>query len=92
MVGADWPMHRDEIVYVDGYGNLMVGRMLEDVSEINGLRIGAEQLTNAGTFSDVPAGAAFWYRNSLGLLEIAVNGGSAAERFGLALGDKILLS
>ena len=92
MVGADWPMHRDEIVYIDGYGNLMVGRMLEDVSEINGLRIGDEQLTNAGTFSDVPAGGAFWYRNSLGLLEIAVNGGSAAERFGLALGDKILLS
>lgn len=91
MVGADWPMHRDEIVYIDGYGNLMIGRTLKDVREINGLRIGPEELKNAATFSDVPDGAAFWYRNSLGLLEIAVNGGSAAERFGLALGDKILL-
>jgi S-adenosylmethionine hydrolase len=34
--------------------------------------------------SDVAPGAAFCYENANGLAEIAVNGGSAAERLGLA--------
>lgn len=92
MVGADWPSNCDRVVYIDGYGNLMIGRALKDMQKINGLQVGAEELPGAATFSDVADGAAFWYRNSLGLLEIAVNRGSAAERFGLALGDRILLT
>ena len=43
----------------------------------------------ARTFADVPAGQGFWYENSLGLVEIAANRASAAERFGLAVGDRV---
>jgi S-adenosylmethionine hydrolase len=38
------------------------------------------------TFSDRPPGAAFWYENSNGLAEIAVNQGRADRDLGLAIG------
>jgi len=43
------------------------------------------------TFADVPAGAALAYTGSTGLLEIAVNGGDAAELLGLNIGDVVRL-
>lgn len=49
-----------------------------------GLAAGGQALARARTFGDVPAGAAFWYENSSGLAEIAVNGGSAAAELRLA--------
>ena len=38
------------------------------------------------TFGDRPPGAAFWYENSMGLAEIAVNQGRADCALGLASG------
>jgi S-adenosyl-L-methionine hydrolase (adenosine-forming) len=43
-------------------------------------------LERAGTFSDRPLGTAFWYVNSNGLVEIAVNQGRADRDLGLAIG------
>jgi S-adenosyl-L-methionine hydrolase (adenosine-forming) len=40
----------------------------------------------ARTFSDLPTGAAFWYENSNGLAEIAVNQGRADRNLGLSIG------
>ncbi|MEJ2465372.1 MAG: SAM-dependent chlorinase/fluorinase, partial [Candidatus Thiodiazotropha sp.] len=37
-------------------------------------------------FSEVQTGQAFWYRNSIGLVEFAVNRGSAAELLPVELG------
>ena len=44
---------------------------------------------HANTFSDVSIGQPFWYVNSNGLVEIAVNRGSAAELFSLVVGSRI---
>jgi S-adenosylmethionine hydrolase len=41
------------------------------------------------TFSDEPPGAAFWYENSNGLAEIAVNEGRADRDLGLAIGSPV---
>lgn len=41
---------------------------------------------HARTFSDRPPSAAFWYENSNGLAEIAVNLGRADRDLGLAIG------
>jgi len=41
------------------------------------------------TFSDRPPGAAFWYENSNGLAEIAVNQGRADRDLGLAIGSPV---
>jgi S-adenosylmethionine hydrolase len=38
-------------------------------------------------YSEIAEGAAFWYENSLGLVEIAVSCGSAAQLLGLKIGD-----
>jgi S-adenosylmethionine hydrolase len=37
----------------------------------------------------VPAGTPFWYVNSLGLVEIAVNQGRADQCLELAIGDAV---
>jgi len=49
-------------------------------------------LPRARTFSDVPAGTAFWYENSNGLAEIAVNAGRADAALDLALGSPVIIS
>jgi len=46
-------------------------------------------LQRAGTFSDRPPGTAFWYENSNGLAEIAVNQGRADRELGLAIGTPV---
>jgi S-adenosylmethionine hydrolase len=40
-------------------------------------------------FSDVPTGSACWYENSIGLVEIVINGGRAADQLALKIGDPI---
>jgi len=46
-------------------------------------------LMRARTFSDVPPGEAFWYENSNGLAEIAVNVGRAADALQLVIGSPV---
>ena len=48
-------------------------------------------LARRRTFSDVPAGEAFWYENSNGLAEIAVNSGRADAALGLAIGSAVAI-
>ena len=43
-------------------------------------------LERARTFSGLPPGAVFWYENSNGLAEIAVNQGRADRELGLSIG------
>jgi S-adenosylmethionine hydrolase len=49
-------------------------------------------VTLGGTFGDVPQGEALAFIGSSGLLEIAINGGSAAEVLGLSRGDEIFFT
>jgi S-adenosyl-L-methionine hydrolase (adenosine-forming) len=43
----------------------------------------------AGTFGDRPLGTAFWYENSNGLVDIAVNQARANRELGLAIGNPV---
>ncbi len=83
---TDWPDDLATIVYVDHYGNGMTGLRGSEVSNGMIMQIGNDCLTQARTFSDRPKGQAFWYVNANGLVEIAVHGDSAADRFGLKPG------
>ncbi len=85
-VQVDRPDDLAAIVYVDHYGNGMTGLRASETADTAVIRITDDNLTKARTFSDRPEGQAFWYENGNGLVEIAVNGGSAAERFGLRPG------
>lgn len=85
----EWPDDLSEIVYIDGFGNAMTGLRAGVVPQAARLALDDRELPRARTFSDVPAGAAFWYENSNGLAEIAVNGGPADRRLGLVIGSPV---
>ena len=87
--GSDWPDDLPEIIYIDVYGNAMTGMRAGSLPAETVLSIEGHRLKTARTFSDVPAGTAFWYENANGLIEIALNGGPAATRLGLAVGTAL---
>ncbi len=88
-VGADWPDDWDCIVYIDRYGNCMTGRRWSELQESSCVMIGDLVLPVSRTFSDRKVGEAFCYQNALGLLEIAVNQGNAANQLGILQGSQV---
>jgi S-adenosylmethionine hydrolase len=84
-----WPDDLAEIVYVDHYGNALTGLRGTQVPAGARLVVGDRSMPPAATFSAVRPGEAFWYVNSNGLAEIAVNGGSASQVLGLRVGSTV---
>lgn len=78
-----------EIVYIDDYGNAMTGIRACSILPSTILKIHDYELSYAATFAAVPKGEMFWYENSVGLVELAVNCANAAEKLGLNISDKI---
>jgi S-adenosylmethionine hydrolase len=87
----DWPDDLPEIVYVDHYGNALTGLRGECLPATARLAAGGRTVAPADTFAAVPRGEAFWYVNSNGLVEIAVNGARADIVCGLAIGSAITI-
>jgi len=85
----DWPDDLAEIIYFDDFGNAMTGVRASTLNARQGLEVHAHSVLPARTFGEVPPGQGFWYANSCGLVEIAVNQGSAREQFGLRVGDSV---
>lgn len=85
--GAGQAVDRQRIVYVDGYGNVMTGLRAAEQAHDWQPSVAGVTLGRARTFSDVAPGEAFWYENSVGLVELAVNQGSAAAKFSLRPGQ-----
>jgi S-adenosylmethionine hydrolase len=86
MLGHDWPADSASVIYVDHYGNLMTGLRAESVPADAQLDLGALPIKRADTFSSVSRGQVFWFINSMGLVEIAVNQGRADRLLGLGVG------
>jgi hypothetical protein len=80
-----------ELIYFDHYGNAFTGIRGAHMAPGARLRIAAESLAHARTFGNVLPNTAFWYVNSQGLVEVAVNGASAREALGLALGQAVTI-
>jgi S-adenosylmethionine hydrolase len=90
MRASAWPDDLAEIVYVDHYGNAMTGLRGSAIPTGATLILGDKtRIIHAATFSAVPEGSAFWYENSNGLVEIAVNRGRAADRLHLGIGSTL---
>ena len=87
----DWPDDLAQIVYIDHYGNALTGLRGEGLPPTAHLNAGGRRIAPAQTFSAVPNGAAFWYVNSNGLVEIAVNGGRTDRALGSAVGSEITI-
>ncbi len=85
-----WQADLNEVIYIDHFGNCMTGIRADSISKETILKIDDHVIANAGTFSDVKAGLVFWYENSNGLVEIAVNQGSACDDLKLKIGVEII--
>ncbi len=88
-VGRGRTLEHRRVLYVDHYGNAMTGLAEADLGAAKGLRIGDHAVPRRSTFADVGPGQALCYVNSIGLVEIAVNQGRAAEVLGIAPGDAV---
>jgi S-adenosyl-L-methionine hydrolase (adenosine-forming) len=88
---ADWPDDLAEIVYIDHYGNAVTGLRGANLPGTARIEVGKHRLARAETFAAAPEGAAFWYVNSNGLAEIAVNSGRADQTLGLAVGSRFAI-
>ena len=86
-----WPDDLYEIIYIDHFGNCITGIRAGKIAAVVNLEVAGSQIDTATTFSDVPAGAMFWYENANGLVEIAVNQGNASTQLGRKIGSKVKL-
>lgn len=78
-----------QIIYVDHYGNAHTGIRARGIARDAVLVAGEHRLSHARVYSEAAEGEAFWYENSQGLVEIAVNCGSAAQLLQLKIGAKL---
>lgn len=82
---ADLP----EVTYIDHYGNALTGLRAASVPITATVGVRGHRIAHARVFAEAPEAGAFWYENSIGLVEIAANRASAAERLGIGVGDAI---
>lgn len=75
------------IIYIDHYGNAWTG--VRDVPKDARVSAAGELFRHSESFGLVGKGEGFWFVNSVGLLELAANRGSAAATFGLAVGAPV---
>lgn len=80
-----------EVIYMDHYGNAMTGLRTGSVGRRDKLVVGGQSLDHARVFMEAGPGKMFWYENSIGLIEIAVNAGSARDSLGLRIGQPLEL-
>ncbi len=86
-----WPEELPEVVYVDHYGNLVTGLRAEAIQKPATLEIEGQRCRYSRTFAEADSGQLFWYENSNGLVEIALNQGNAATGSGACIGSPVLL-
>jgi hypothetical protein len=90
-IDTSWPDELAKIVYIDAFGNAMTGIRANALGDNATLIINGNTLRQAKTFSEVPIGTGFWYENSNGLVEIAVNQGRADCVFDIHIGDAVFI-
>lgn len=86
--GDDAGLDLARVIYIDAFGNAMTGLRAPERPE-HRLLAGDRALAAGRTFADAAAGEALWLVNSIGLVEIAVNRGSAAEHLRLEPGSAV---
>lgn len=92
IIGCGLPDDLSKIIYIDGFGNLVTGMRGAVVDEASVIVLANQRIDAGLTFSERPPGEPFWYVNSMGLIEIAVNLGSAQDYFDAGLGDPIAIT
>lgn len=85
----NWPDDLAEIIYFDSFGNAWTGIRAAAMEVSKTLVVAGREIKHSDSFAGVPPGTSFWYENSSGLVEIAVNRGCAREELGLEIGSEV---
>lgn len=87
--GDDAAADRGAIIYIDAFGNAITGLRSPPDPMAPVLSVAGCRLPRGRTFADAAPGEALWLINSMDLVEIAVNRGSAAGMLGLTVGTPV---
>lgn len=79
----------NRIIYIDHFGNAWTGLRGGGMPSNSRIVSNGCEFKHAETFGFVGKGESFWFINSVGLLELAVNRGHAASKLGLKVGDMV---
>jgi len=86
------------IVHIDHFGNCITSFSPEDIAKYPNFRIylaGQPQTPEAmelfRTYAESALGEGCWLTGSTGLVELAVNGGNAAEKYHIERGDRVFV-
>lgn len=89
---------RGEVLSIDPFGNLVTtipGALIQHLAGVGAVTVETESGTLrasvARTFGDVAHGDAVVFVGSDGVVEVAINGGSAAARTGASVGARVLI-
>ena len=77
------------VIYLDHFGNAWTGIRGHGLPKIVRATAKDASFSYSESFGFVARGEGFWFVNSVGLVELAVNRGNAAQNFGLAVGDPV---
>ena len=80
-----------QIIHVDHYGNALSGVRAAGLARTTSLEVTGRRIAHARVFAEAPEGSAFWYENSIGLVELAARRASAAGLLGIEVGDPLRL-
>ncbi|MDP6123302.1 MAG: SAM-dependent chlorinase/fluorinase [Arenicellales bacterium] len=86
-----WPDNLAEIIYIDQFGNCFTGIHGETLGDEAIVKIADHAIRFARVFSDVKEGELFWYRNSVGLVEIAANRADCRALLAVDVGQRIVV-
>jgi hypothetical protein len=80
------------VIYIDHYGNCWTGLRGGLMAAAATLEVKGRHLPHRRVFSEAEKGEAFWYVNSVGLVEVAANRASAAELLKVGVGDTVRIA
>ena len=87
----DWDDDLSEIIYIDNYGNCMTGIRACTLTKDIKIEAANQVLVHQTTYASVALGEAFWYENSSGLVELAMNRQSISKKLRLKEGNKLIV-
>ena len=77
------------VIYLDHFGNAWTGMRGTEIPKLTRLTAKDTSFEHSESFGFVGRGEGFWFVNSVGLVELAINRGNAAQQLGLAVGDLV---
>lgn len=79
------------VIYLDHFANAWTGIRGAAIPHNTRITVKNSHFEHSESFGFVGRGEGFWFVNSVGLIELAINRGNAAQQFGLAVGDLVQL-